>query len=65
MIGVQKATKAEAKFLCADDVAAILQVSQTTAYRIIKRLNTELQQQGKITTAGKVSRRYFEEKVYL
>lgn len=65
MTGVQKLCKAEPKFLCASDVADILQVSQTTAYRIIKKLNDELQQQGKITTAGKVSRRYFEEKVYL
>lgn len=57
--------KQESKFLCAADVAEILQVSETTAYRIIKRLNDELKQQGKIVTAGKVSKRYFEEKVYL
>lgn len=55
----------ESKFLNANDVAEILQVSQTTAYRIIKKLNIELQAQGKITTSGKVSRRYFEEKTYI
>lgn len=65
MMNVQSVKKQESKFLCAADVASILQVSETTAYRIIKKLNDELKQQGKIVTAGKVSRRYFEEKVYL
>lgn len=55
----------EPKFLKAADVAQILQVSETTAYRIIKKLNDELKQQGKIIVAGKISRKYFEEKVYL
>jgi transcriptional antiterminator len=55
----------QSKFLKAVDVAQILQVSETTAYRIIKKMNVELQEQGKIIVAGKVSRKYFEEKVYL
>lgn len=55
----------EPKFLTATDVAEILQVSTTSAYRIIKRLNNELEEQGKIVVAGKISRRFFEEKVYL
>jgi transcriptional antiterminator len=55
----------EPKFLKAADVARILQVSETTAYRIIKKLNDELKQQGKIIVAGKISRKYFEEKVYI
>lgn len=50
------------KFYKASDVATILDVSETTAYRIIKKLNQELKDQGKITVAGKVSKKYFEEK---
>lgn len=53
------------KFLTATEVAEILHVSRSTAYRIIKRLNDELNKAGKITVAGKVSARYFYENVYL
>ncbi len=55
----------QSKFLTATDVAEIMQTSESTAYRIIKKLNDELKQQGKIVTAGKISKRYFEEKTYL
>ena len=40
-------------------------VSRSTAYRIIRRLNAELDKAGKITVAGKVSARYFYENTYL
>ena len=53
------------KFLTASDVASIMQISTTSAYRIIKKLNTELQVQGKIIVPGKVSRKFFEEKVVI
>ncbi len=58
-------TKEESKFFNAKDIASILQVSESSAYRIIKRLNDELTKQGKIIIAGKVSKRYFEEKIYM
>lgn len=54
----------EQKFLTADDVANMMNISKSTAYRVIKQLNDELHKQGKITIHGKISRRYFEEKVY-
>jgi transcriptional antiterminator len=57
--------KQESRFLKAADVASILGVSETTAYRIIRSLNQELKQQGKIIVAGKISRKYFEEKVVI
>ncbi len=57
--------KLESKFLVVDDVVEILHVSQSTAYRIIRNLNQELKKEGKITVAGKISRRYFEEKCYM
>ena len=55
----------ELKFLTASDVAEILNVSRSTAYRIIRRLNDELNKAGKITVAGKVSAKYFYENTYL
>ncbi|SHI40556.1 helix-turn-helix domain-containing protein [Lutispora thermophila] len=57
--------KKAANFLTAEDVAELLGVSLSTAYRIIKRLNDELKAQGFITVAGKISKRYFEQKVAL
>ena len=32
--------------------------------RIIKKLNTELKEKGYITVAGRVSRKYYEERTY-
>ena len=55
----------ERKFLTASDVAEILNVSRSPAYRIIRRLNDELNKAGKITVAGKVSAKYFYENTYL
>ncbi|HCD09415.1 MAG TPA: transcriptional regulator [Thermoanaerobacter sp.] len=61
-----KATyKKTTNFLTAEEVAEILGVSLSTAYRIIKRLNEELKAQGFITVAGKISKRYFEQKIAL
>ncbi|WP_053986327.1 hypothetical protein [Niameybacter massiliensis] len=55
----------EQRFLGAEDVAKTLGVSTVTGYRIIKKLNDELKAQGYIVVAGKISKRYFNEKVYM
>lgn len=47
-----------------NDVAEIMGVSRPTAYRVIKKFNEELSQKGYYTQAGRVSKKYFEEKVY-
>lgn len=52
------------QFLDAKEVADILEVSRSTAYRIIKKLNDELSGNGYLTVAGKVSKKYFAERVY-
>ena len=52
------------RFLNASDVAEFMGISVPMAYKIIRRLNDELSAQGFITVAGKVSRCYFEQKVY-
>ena len=55
----------ESRFYNAQEISEILQVSMSYAYRLIRDLNTELSGQGKITVRGKISRRYFDEKVYM
>ena len=61
----RKFTIEPSRSIHAEEVAEILGVSVSSAYRIIKRLNNSLNDQDKITVAGKISRRYFEEKVML
>ena len=53
----------EKNFLSACDVAQYLGVSISMAYKIIRRLNEELKQRGFITISGKISRRFFEDRV--
>ena len=52
------------RFLNASDVAEFMGISVAMAYKIIRRLNDELSAQGFITVAGRVSRCYFEQKVF-
>lgn len=52
------------RFLNASDVAEFMGISVPMAYKIIRRLNDELAAKGFITVAGRVSRCYFEQKVY-
>ena len=52
------------KFLKAEDVSQILEVSVPMAYKIIRRLNDELDAKGYLTVSGRVSRCFFEEKYY-
>ena len=52
------------RFLNVDDVAQYLDISVPTAYKIIRQLNKELVEKGYLTVSGRVSRTYFEQKVY-
>ena len=52
------------RFLGANEVAEYMGVSVPMAYKLIRRMNDELKKQGFITISGKVSRAYFEKKVY-
>lgn len=56
--------KMEIQFYGVEDVMAILGIKQSKAYEIIRELNKELKSKGKITIAGKVHKKYFEERVY-
>lgn len=51
-------------FYSAADIAIILGISSSSAYRIIRSLNLELQSIGYIVIPGKVSKKYFNEKFY-
>ena len=52
------------RFLNAQDVAQFMGISVTIAYNIIRRFNDELVAAGYITVSGRISRTYFEKKVY-
>lgn len=39
-------------------------VSEAMAYKIIRKLNNELKEQGFVTVQGRLSRQYFEERIY-
>ncbi len=49
----------------AQDVACTLGVSRSSAYKIIRNLNRELQEQGYLIVSGKVPKRYFRKRYYL
>ena len=46
------------------EVQSYFECSRTKAYDIIKQLNDELKAKGFLTYAGRVSRRYFNERYY-
>ena len=54
----------KSKFYTAKEVADLLGVSKSTAYREIKRLNKELKEKGFLIVPGKISKKYFSEKTY-
>ena len=50
--------------LTATDVAKILGMSKPYCYKVIAKLNKQLEQDGYMTISGKISKAYFEEKFY-
>lgn len=51
-------------FFTAEDVAKIMKISAQTAYRIVHLLNEELKSKGYVIVAGRISQKYFCEKLY-
>lgn len=49
-------------FLRVEEVAEILCISKSHAYKIVQKLNADLKKQGFITIAGRVNKQYFLEK---
>ena len=50
--------------IAAGEVAEVLGISISHAYKIVRLLNKDLEAKGFITVAGRVSKKYFEEKFY-
>ncbi|MEG0022796.1 MAG: helix-turn-helix domain-containing protein [Cetobacterium sp.] len=57
--------KVENKFFNVKDISEMLGISETTAYRLIKKLNEDLKKKGMITISGRISKRYFQERTYM
>lgn len=51
-------------FLTAEDVANIMSVSLSMGYKVIRQMNDELKSMGFITVSGRVSKKFFESKVF-
>lgn len=51
-------------YITASELAEMLGVSVGHAYKIIRKLNQELEKNGFLVIAGKVPRRYFEKRWY-
>ena len=51
-------------FIKADELATELDLSQGLAYPMLAQWNEELRAKGYTTVGGRVSRRYYQEKIY-
>lgn len=51
-------------FFTVEDASKIMKVSSQTAYRIVHLLNEELKSKGYVIVSGRVSQKYFHEKLY-
>ena len=50
-------------FMRVIEVAKVLDVSESYAYKIMKQLNKELAKKNKIVVSGRVNRKYFYERI--
>ena len=53
----------QSMYLTVKEVASLLGISDSYAYKIMRQLNKELEQKGMIIISGKVNRRYFMERL--
>lgn len=51
-------------FITVPEIQEVLSVSESKAYRIVRKLNEELKQKGYMVIPGQVSRHYFIERFY-
>ena len=51
-------------FVTAGVIAEELGISKPFAYKLVRQMNEELEAKGFLTIAGRVSRKYYEEKFY-
>lgn len=51
-------------FITVPEIQEVLSVSESKAYRIVRKLNEELKQKGYMVIPSRVSRHYFIERFY-
>ena len=54
----------EKMFLKVSDVMRVLDVSESYAYKLIRKLNKELENKGCFVIAGRIDRKFFYEHFY-
>ncbi len=54
----------EQGFITAEELAGMLKISKGHAYKVIHKLNEELEQQGYLIFSGRIPRKYLEERCY-
>ena len=50
----------EKTYLKVDEVAELLGVSKSYAYKVVQKLNKQLKDMGYLTIAGRINKKYFE-----
>jgi len=51
-------------FVTAGEITKDLQISKPFAYKLVREMNDELKEKGFLVIAGRVSRQFYEEKIY-
>ena len=54
----------EKTYITAAELAEMLEISQGHAYKLIHKLNDELEEKGYLTFSGRVPRKYLQERCY-
>lgn len=54
----------KSRYYVVTDVMQLIGVSKSKAYQIIQRLNKEMEAKGYIIIAGRIPRKYFDERFY-
>lgn len=52
------------QFYNVDDVSRMLGISKSFSYRLIRQMSEKLKSEGYITISGKISKKYFDERIY-
>ena len=65
MADIERKEQEIPKYVKVREVMQLCEVSESRAYRIMQQLNKELEAQGFVTTAGRVSQKYLMERLYI
>ena len=51
-------------FMSAEEVAGVMDISKSYAYKVIQRMNEKLEKKGFITMQGRIDRKFFYDQFY-